>query len=94
MVSDIDEDQNDNANESNENAKQGANFDILQQILNEQSATKCDLEEENLMDADEPEEEGNCDEEPPRMKSGTPVKSKCYTNPCSLHPILIMHLMF
>lgn len=57
MVSDIEEDQND-ANDSAERSKQGANFDILQQIFNEQSATKCVLEEENLMDPDEPEEEG------------------------------------
>lgn len=59
VVSDIDEDQNDGDwNESAEQSKHGAGIDILQQILNEQSATKCDLEEENLMDADEPEEEG------------------------------------
>lgn len=59
VVSDIDEDQNDDdVNGSAGQLKQGASFDILQQIFNEQSATKCDLEEENLMDPDEPEEEG------------------------------------
>lgn len=60
VVSDIEEDQNDDdANESTEQSPEGNNFDILQQIFNEQSATKCDLEEETLMDPDEPEEEGN-----------------------------------
>lgn len=60
VVSDIEEDQNDanDANDSAERSKQGAGFDILQQIFNDQSATKCDLEEENLMDPDEPEEDG------------------------------------
>lgn len=56
VVSDIDEDENDDVTN-----RQTANFDILQQIFNDHPATKCDLEEENLMDADEPEEEGDFD---------------------------------
>lgn len=61
VVSDIEEDlSEDNAKGSVEHAKQGASYDLLQQILNEneQSTTKSVLEDENLMEADEPEEEG------------------------------------
>lgn len=54
VVSDIEEDQN----EDETTPKQADNIDLLQQILNEQSGTKSELDDENIMDTDEPEEEG------------------------------------
>lgn len=75
MVSDIEEDQEEvDANESTENSK----YDIIQKILD---AAKCDLEGENLMDVEEPEEEGNYQKD-----NG----SILHLHLC----IIIMHLMF
>lgn len=57
MVSDI-EDQNDDDIDSKAKSKRKDdldkdNNDILQKILNEQSASKCELEEENVSDQGE-----------------------------------------
>lgn len=61
VVSDI-EDPNDDEMDSKAKSKRKEeldkdNNDILQKILNEQSASKCELEEENLSDQGEHDEE-------------------------------------
>lgn len=60
VVSDI-EDQNDDETDSKVKSKRKDdldkdNNDILQRILNEQSASKCELEEENVSDQGEHDE--------------------------------------
>lgn len=60
VVSDI-EDQNDEEMDSKAKSKRKDeldkdNNDILQKILNEQSASKCELEEENVSDQGEHDE--------------------------------------
>lgn len=63
VVSDIEDPNDDELDDKKIKSKRKDdldNNDILQKILNEQSASKCELEEENLSDQGEHDEESTC----------------------------------
>lgn len=72
VVSDI-EDQNENDNISDGNEVKGGKkdevdkYNVLQQILNECSRSKCDSDEENLLDSDQREENDEAKEREPTL---------------------------